>query len=120
MKDYNWKCTHCKKETETGFMVLRREEEDKVYEAMRKERKSRVPSEISWEELSSYPYAYWTIQCLDCSAHIPDDGYVFSLDRIQTHAEVLEWTFHMSGRGYSGDYTNWESIIRSSSIEKIS
>jgi hypothetical protein len=120
MSDYNWSCTHCEAQTQDGFMVLRENEIFKIFtsgEVSKKE--TRV---LYWEELESLSenQAKWEVQCPACSIFVPDDGYVFTLDRIDTHAKALEWTLHLLDRGYSGSSTNWSAILRSSSVERIS
>ena len=119
MSDYNWSCTHCEAQTKDGFLVLRDSEISKVLSPV--ETPSETAEFVSWDDLEKMAEntAKWEVQCPACAVSITDDGYVFTLDRIDTHAKALEWTLHLSGREFSGPRTNWSALLRSSSVERI-
>lgn len=125
--DLLWTCDKCQDLTgEDGFIILTGEEMNQALLCQEAQIASDVATHneggfraLSLIDLMSTPRSgEWTSLCKKHSLELPDSGYYFSIDRIQSYADALDWTLHLSEKNWF-QFTNWTRFLRNRTTSRV-
>jgi hypothetical protein len=73
----------------------------------------RHPGVVNMGELLALPdLAEWMVHHATCDPRPESNDYWIGIERIRTHAAVINWTSHLMGKNWL-TYTNWINLLRS-------